>query len=115
MEGDAGHGDYGPEPRKISIHTLRVEGDTELPKIITGIIISIHTLRVEGDYINQLGKQANKVISIHTLRVEGDWAALTNATDIYISIHTLRVEGDRATESGSSVRENFYPHPPCGG
>ena len=34
-------------------------------------IISIHTLRVEGDTVNKLRRIAIK-ISIHTLRVEGD-------------------------------------------
>ena len=55
----------------ISIHTLRVEGDT--PDTDTSVchMISIHTLRVEGD--DCLGNWANAIrISIHTLRVEGD-------------------------------------------
>ena len=57
-------------------------------------IISIHALRVEGDSKGRITNE-NKVISIHALRVEGDgeeikaWLAGFN-----ISIHALRVEGD---------------------
>ena len=34
--------------------------------------ISIHTLRVEGDQGHTLGASTSFIISIHTLRVEGD-------------------------------------------
>ena len=39
-------------PAKISIHTLRVEGDQQSMDMWMIGIISIHTLRVEGDYIH---------------------------------------------------------------
>ena len=41
---------------KISIHTLRVEGDlrAEFDCILNNLTISIHTLRVEGDEILRL-------------------------------------------------------------
>ena len=35
--------------RRISIHALRVEGDSKAPEFCIRIIISIHALRVEGD------------------------------------------------------------------
>ena len=58
---------------KISIHTLRVEGDGTITLTIDGVdYISIHTLRVEGDITRQLHKSVAVFISIHTLRVEGD-------------------------------------------
>ena len=80
----------------ISIHTLRVEGDSQSTFILTGTTtISIHTLRVEGD-TNIYKSYARPIISFHTLRVEGDIICLkikTNKT--VISIHTLRVEGDK--------------------
>ena len=37
---------------EISIHTLRVEGDSDTPLDTELLIISIHTLRVEGDSKN---------------------------------------------------------------
>ncbi len=80
---------------KISIHTLRVEGDwpshTRRPKLPC---ISIHTLRVEGDF-DWPEFFADDDISIHTLRVEGDGRADEELVRLVrISIHTLRVEGD---------------------
>ena len=59
------------------------------------IKISIHTLRVEGDSLLLFG-YVLCVISIHTLRVEGDCQdkSIYGRGVIYISIHTLRVEGD---------------------
>ena len=56
--------------------------------------ISIHTLRVEGDVLVALVTRRSTQISIHTLRVEGDVAANVASMDTFISIHTLRVEGD---------------------
>ncbi len=57
--------------RVISIHALRVEGDSQLANQVFKCDISIHALRVEGD--SQLANQVFKCdISIHALRVEGD-------------------------------------------
>ena len=56
--------------------------------------ISIHALRVEGDTTRQL-QFAIFVISIHALRVEGDRGLKYVAVpELHISIHALRVEGD---------------------
>ena len=79
---------------RISIHSLRMEGDCmQCPPIcntgrfqstpsawretvirvfrIYKIFISIHSLRMEGDDACQFGKWAHS-ISIHSLRMEGD-------------------------------------------
>ena len=79
----------------ISIHTLRVEGDSNFDFVVPDAIefqstpsawrvtdrlivfynftdISIHTLRVEGDTVMQSKPDKHLQISIHTLRVEGD-------------------------------------------
>ena len=50
MEGDGGYTFLNPRYR-ISIHTLRMEGDDDV--LLNGEfpnVISIHTLRMEGDY-----------------------------------------------------------------
>ena len=82
------------EAVKISIHALRVEGDTKEGQDVESFRISIHALRVEGDGRYSSGSCAiahfyprppgggrlddltqelwNKFISIHALRVEGD-------------------------------------------
>ena len=100
----------------ISIHALRVEGDTHPADIVVQKVISIHALRVEGDfrfslpvYLNHRflstpsGWRATNFvdlrrfladISIHALRVEGDVLQAMADQGLSISIHALRVEGD---------------------
>ena len=56
---------------RISIHTLRMEGDDTAQKAFFEVVISIHTLRMEGDD-NTEATQKLREISIHTLRMEGD-------------------------------------------
>ena len=102
----------------ISIHTLRMEGDTGVIRQTISNIISIHTLRMEGDpttssrtltghrfqstpsawrVTKKLGVSKDElIISIHTLRMEGDWQPCwSGGNPAGISIHTLRMEGDR--------------------
>ena len=55
--------------------------------------ISIHALRVEGDSVN-FDNFVTREISIHALRVEGDSVNFDNFVTREISIHALRVEGD---------------------
>ena len=100
--------------------------------------ISIHSLRVEGDgWWSHWCRRTQKFqstpsvwretqfpsiafvhvyISIHSLRVEGDWrnakAAIAKAA---ISIHSLRVEGDTYKKAYITAIGNFNPLPPCGG
>ena len=56
--------------------------------------ISIHALRVEGDSVKNLARAFNMSISIHALRVEGDPCFRVGHYELSISIHALRVEGD---------------------
>ena len=76
--------------------------------------ISIHTLRVEGDSKGQL-QQDNSYISIHTLRMEGDLSVYTFCFHDCISIHTLRMEGDFQKCNSVIFNFHFNPHPPHGG
>ena len=102
---------------KISIHSLRMEGDmatsyvpsgtslfqstpsawreTEIvPTLRLSKYISIHSLRMEGD-VSFLLRFQSMCISIHSLRMEGDYKIVLNGTyGISISIHSLRMEGD---------------------
>ena len=79
----------------ISIHSLRVEGDTKFSGAYIIPKISIHSLRVEGDYFVIVYLLHSKIISIHSLRVEGDSRLdCANLSQFLISIHSLRVEGD---------------------
>ena len=100
----------------ISIHSLRMEGDT-VP-IFEGLRhnISIHSLRMEGDMATSYVPSGtslfqstpsawreteivptlrlSKYISIHSLRMEGDVSFLLRFQSMCISIHSLRMEGD---------------------
>ena len=113
---------------RISIHALRVEGDslcvlisedtikflstpsgwraTGFGKAQIGfILISIHALRVEGDGYPPVTIDDVYKISIHALRVEGDAKNLYGySRESTISIHALRVEGD------SKLRKTVYQH-----
>ena len=58
--------------RYISIHSLRMEGDSSSIYILSPPMhISIHSLRMEGDPLAQRAEH-NPAISIHSLRMEGD-------------------------------------------
>ena len=107
----------GSQSLVISIHSLRVEGDSVIPPDKRPCGISIHSLRVEGDFIPSAKKSAARHfnplppcggrhshfgldcpqhrISIHSLRVEGDRiCGADQQRKRPISIHSLRVEGD---------------------
>ena len=76
--------------------------------------ISIHALRVEGDTAVAINWETIK-ISIHALRVEGDVREAIARGAIEISIHALRVEGDRSYRGCGRRAHDFYPRPPGGG
>ncbi len=76
--------------------------------------ISIHSLRVEGDSTGGLCREC-AAISIHSLRVEGDPAPSGAGGGIAISIHSLRVEGDSGRIRPPLPAADFNPLPPCGG
>mgnify|MGYP006948287195 CR=1 FL=1 len=78
--------------------------------------ISIHALRVEGDTIYQLLVKRQGKISIHALRVEGDnpEGLVAPESERFLSTPS----GWRATGFGvfkDFICHNFYPRPPGGG
>ena len=95
--------------------------------------ISIHTLRVEGDFLDSSGlficsgfqstpsawrvtslrsaAQKRRRISIHTLRVEGDCRSFSSGVLSPISIHTLRVEGDTTPSTAALTTSKFQSTP----
>ena len=102
---------------RISIHSLRMEGDQFVRNPIPHISyfnplpphggrpictvshlekssISIHSLRMEGDIFQQRPMCAAPSISIHSLRMEGDRNIKKCLRRHIISIHSLRMEGD---------------------
>ena len=123
----------------ISIHSLRMEGDSIRSRIPnTHDLISIHSLRMEEDRIRIIvpvylvefqstpsawRETANFCIfivaffiSIHSLRMEGDPTFLVfRPVRQFISIHSLRMEGDAQLETIAFERLYFNPLPPHGG
>ena len=99
---------------KISIHSLRMEGDVQESGDLHENAISIHSLRMEGDSF-MFTISADEWISIHSLRMEGDTALWSMAIFAYISIHSLRMEGDISTSIIAPNIGNFNPLPPHGG
>ena len=121
----------------ISIHSLRVEGDTNRLKCDTMITISIHSLRVEGDSrIRRDGEwmpfQSTPSVwreTSHFVLYGGGSGTFQSTPSVWrethpqkgnrpaakISIHSLRVEGDWLTMTEGVEKEYFNPLPPCGG
>ena len=77
--------------------------------------ISIHALRVEGD---SLLRRFSKAV-LQFLSTPSGWRATARAQRFgrifCISIHALRVEGDDAYHTATRCCRNFYPRPPGGG
>ena len=100
----------------ISIHSLRMEGDTDNDDAgLRHYIISIHSLRMEGDapesagtalavYFNPLPPYGGRQT------IQGSWIM-----ELAISIHSLRMEGDRRNRAMVSALADFNPLPPYGG
>ena len=80
----------------ISIHALRVEGDSCPQQCSGGRALFLST--PSGWRATCARKRAgtDQAISIHALRVEGDKSSRTTKEMRTISIHALRVEGDTA-------------------
>ena len=137
MEGD--HPVLGiVEVRKISIHALRVEGDSRNLRTSQAIFVFLSTpsgwratryllprVAVECPFLSTPSgwratresqqRQNAGFISIHALRVEGDHIFDFEFPIFDISIHALRVEGDQAHSPSPRLQEHFYPRPPGGG
>ena len=125
--------------KSISIHALRVEGDSVVAKdIFIRHHISIHALRVEGD--RPLAAEVSRCGYFYPRPPGGGRRAATackySARNFYprppgggrrraaracekryaISIHALRVEGDlRQMLTQKTAGQHFYPRPPGGG
>ena len=76
--------------------------------------ISIHSLRMEGD-TNIWDIKACTGISIHSLRMEGDSADSPQSGQSDISIHSLRMAGDNCSHRVTLHNVHFNPLPPYGG
>ena len=65
--------------RRISIHSLRMEGDDHGVTSARVNAISIHSLRMEGDQLGVIRIKPYMGISIHSLRMEGDRCSLSSS------------------------------------
>ena len=99
----------------ISIHSLRVEGDSSWYNIISTRHRFQSTPSVWRETTLYRIYSTQEDISIHSLRVEGDTLQRIADTLNAISIHSLRVEGDTINSLCSISSAYFNPLPPCGG
>ena len=124
-------------PSRISIHSLRMEGDPWKSIIVTSTTISIHSLRMEGDLIfvmigllqnhfNPLPPHGGRRDAPDAMQKPSAFQSTPSAwretlvqfiknTTCQISIHSLRMEGDLIFCENRSDILYFNPLPPHGG
>ena len=95
-------GAYWYSYAEISIHALRVEGDSGRSRLIITLLQFLSTPSGWRATCDNADLVKHMRISIHALRVEGDVAFVKRAHDVKISIHALRVEGD--SKNGQNFR-----------
>ena len=104
-------------PKMISIHALREEGDTlfgDLKEL--DFLISIHALREEGDpCAGPRCLTIKQFLSTPSARRATRHPVQQNQEHLQISIHALREEGDSLWFLSPQVSHHFYPRPPRGG
>ena len=98
----------------ISIHSLRVEGDSITRHLVLGRLISIHSLRVEGDPSHDAGQ--NPARDFNPLPPCGGRPFGSSGLPFLSHFNPLPPCGGRlfcthCTEAGGY----FNPLPPCGG
>ena len=101
---------------RISIHSLRVEGDAPNKMPAVRYAISIHSLRVEGDSTLHKYARGKVEISIHSLRVEGDLISSSRLSSATLFQSTPSVWRETLTAPPVLRRGCYFnPLPPCGG
>ena len=101
---------------RISIHSLRMEGDyVPIYDRIVGNI-SIHSLRMEGDPQESHICRENRVISIHSLRMEGDYNE-NQFTGEFLAFQSTPSVWRETRQLCAYIiaAHNFNPLPPYGG
>ena len=99
----------------ISIHSLRMEGDTSSTGTQGTLGISIHSLRMEGDYVPIYDRIVGN-ISIHSLRMEGDWIVKIPLDFLGKFQSTPSVWRETRPETTTRWQSrHFNPLPPYGG
>ena len=100
----------------ISIHSLRMEGDSTMQLSLDKDGIFQSTPSAWRETVTTQSYFGIKYISIHSLRMEGDWNHSEKAGKCRsISIHSLRMEGDCSVCRSLEYLPYFNPLPPHGG
>ena len=101
---------------RISIHSLRVEGDNDpVPFTSMHRSISIHSLRVEGDQSRRYSYRTILTFQSTPSGWRETGSIIQEPTLRIISIHSLRVEGDDIAFKIKNRLRYFNPLPPGGG
>ena len=86
----------------------------QLDGSMAGFRISIHSLRMEGDFYSAKFFRSS-VISIHSLRMEGDYACAGVSAGLY-NFNPLPPHGGRHLQSALILSQRYFnPLPPHGG
>ena len=100
---------------RISIHSLRMEGDSRNNVENNKIIISIHSLRMEGDPSKLIEEKAILIFQSTPSAWRETSVPIRRMGTSPISIHSLRMEGDELSQYNFGGIGHFNPLPPHGG
>ena len=95
----------------ISIHALRVEGDSPAASFRTCPPEFLSTPSGWRATVGLVKRSHDVKISIHALRVEGDEFLFGHGRVVLISIHALRVEGDESSIPSCGRMSKFLSTP----
>ena len=111
MEGDLHMGDGVVQIHSISIHSLRMEGDSPMRDCWIPLCLFQSTPSAwrETDFVR--ANCCHNIISIHSLRMEGDIYRMLRIQNKIISIHSLRMEGDAVYFADPVAIEEFQSTP----
>ena len=101
--------------RKISIHSLRVEGDAFSPVLVYTLSNFNPLPPCGGRHFFDINSPSVVMISIHSLRVEGDHAAGFCGYCIFYFNPLPPCGGRRTPHISVQTASDFNPLPPCGG
>ena len=110
MEGDRHVYPRSSHSFKISIHSLRMEGDRLQDKTFRIYASFQSTPSAWRETTGTDDSAARLYISIHSLRMEGDSSVTARHTVSFISIHSLRMEGDENVHNPDRFGEIISIH-----
>ena len=101
--------------RRISIHSLRMEGDSITPLLYLSALIFQSTPSVWRETVQILRSQVNPIFQSTPSVWRETLSGFHSFQCFTISIHSLRMEGDNCSHRVTLQNVHFNPLPPYGG